>query len=54
MGNRKGQKQYPESIKEQIKKEYNEGASMMLFFVSIALGSIHFLNALLFLITFLG
>lgn len=27
MGNRKGQKQYCESIKEQIRKEYNEGAS---------------------------
>ena len=27
MGNRKGQKQYSESIKEQIRKEYNEGAS---------------------------
>lgn len=27
MGNRRGQKQYCESIKEQIRKEYNEGAS---------------------------
>ena len=27
MGNRKGQKQYSESIKEQIRKEYKEGAS---------------------------
>ena len=27
MGNRKGKKQYSESIKEQIRKEYNEGAS---------------------------
>lgn len=27
MGNRKGQKQYSEFIKEQIRKEYNEGAS---------------------------
>lgn len=27
MGNRKGQKQYCESMKEQIRKEYNEGAS---------------------------
>ena len=27
MENRKGQKQYSESIKEQIRKEYNEGAS---------------------------
>ena len=27
MGNRKGQKQYSESIKEQIRKEYNEGVS---------------------------
>ena len=27
MGNRKGQKQYSESIKKQIRKEYNEGAS---------------------------
>ena len=27
MGNRKGQKQYCESIKEQIRKEYDEGAS---------------------------
>ena len=27
MGNRKGQKQYSESIKEQIRKEYNKGAS---------------------------
>ena len=30
MGNRKGQKQYCESIKEQIRKEYNEGASQRL------------------------
>ena len=30
MGNRKGQKQYSESIKEQIRKEYNEGASQRL------------------------
>ena len=29
MGNRKGQKQYPESIKEQIRKEYKEGASQL-------------------------
>ena len=29
MGNRKGQKQYSESIKEQIKKEYKEGASQL-------------------------
>ena len=29
MGNRKGQKQYSESIKEQIRKEYKEGASQM-------------------------
>ena len=27
MGNRKGQKQYSKSIKEQIRKEYSEGAS---------------------------
>lgn len=30
MGNRKGQKQYSESIKEQIRKEYKEGASQLL------------------------
>jgi transposase-like protein len=29
MGNRKGQKQYSESIKEQIRKEYKEGASQL-------------------------
>ena len=29
MGNRKGQKQYPESFKEQIKAEHDAGASMM-------------------------
>jgi transposase-like protein len=29
MGNRKGQKQYSESIKEQIRKEYNEGTSQL-------------------------
>jgi len=29
MGNRKGQKQYSESIKEQIRKEYREGASQL-------------------------
>ena len=29
MGNRKGQKQYSESIKEQIRKEYKEGTSQL-------------------------
>ena len=29
MGNRKGQKQYSELIKEQIRKEYKEGASQL-------------------------
>ena len=29
MGNRKGQKQYSESIKEQIRKEYKEVASQL-------------------------
>lgn len=29
MGNRKGQKQYSESIKAQIRKEYKEGASQL-------------------------
>ena len=27
MGNRKGQKHYPDSVKEQIRKEYADGAS---------------------------